>query len=297
VKRLPDFVIIGAMKCATSTLHEQLALQPGIFMSTPKEPNFFSNDEIWAHGMYWYQSLFDAAPVDAICGESSTHYTKLPTYPQTVSRMQKHLGPRCRFIYVMRHPIDRLVSQYVHEWTQRVISEPINQAIDLYPELIDYSRYSRQLRPFLETFGHERVLPVFFDRLSSKPQLELERVCQFIGYRLRPRWEENLEEQNVSSERMRRSAWRDAVTDLPGVTWLRRTLVPQSIRDRIKRLWMMKRRPELSLANVEKLKSIFNEDLRTLGDWLGMDLDCDNFRTLGLEAIPTWRMNAKVGVR
>ena len=43
---MPDFLVIGAMKCATSTLHEQLALQPGISMSEPKEPNFFSMTRI-----------------------------------------------------------------------------------------------------------------------------------------------------------------------------------------------------------------------------------------------------------
>ncbi len=49
-------------------------------------------------------------------GESSTHYTKLPTYPRTVDRMVRDL-PRLKLIYVMRHPIERLVSQYVHELT------------------------------------------------------------------------------------------------------------------------------------------------------------------------------------
>jgi len=60
--RLPDFVIIGAMKCGTSTLHEQLAAQRSVYMSTPKEPNFFSDDEQWGRGIGWYTSLFEAAP-------------------------------------------------------------------------------------------------------------------------------------------------------------------------------------------------------------------------------------------
>lgn len=66
--RLPDFIIIGAMKCATSTLHDQLARQPGLFMSTPKEPNFFSDDEQWGRGLDWYGSLFEAVPGDTLCG-------------------------------------------------------------------------------------------------------------------------------------------------------------------------------------------------------------------------------------
>ncbi|MGL4498189.1 MAG: sulfotransferase family protein, partial [Planktothrix sp.] len=164
MNKTPDFIIIGAMKCATSTLHEQLALQPGIFMSKLKEPNFFSNNEEYQKGWNWYLSNFASAPIEALSGESSTHYTKLPTYPETIQRIQKHL-PQAKFIYVMRHPIDRLVSQYIHEWTQKVISEDINTAITNHPELIDYSCYTMQLKPYFETFGKERVLPIFFERM------------------------------------------------------------------------------------------------------------------------------------
>ena len=57
----PDFIIIGAMKCGTSTLAAQLACQDGVFLTTPKEPNFFSDDEIYARGHGWYRSLFAAA--------------------------------------------------------------------------------------------------------------------------------------------------------------------------------------------------------------------------------------------
>ena len=56
----PDFIVIGAMKSATTTLHEQLARQPGIFMSRPKEPNFFSDDENYARGWGWYGVAFPA---------------------------------------------------------------------------------------------------------------------------------------------------------------------------------------------------------------------------------------------
>ena len=115
--RLPDFIIIGAMKSATSTLHNQLSAQPGIFMSTPKEPNFFSDDEIYSRGLSWYKGLFSDAKPDDICGESSTHYTKLPDYPDTIARL-KSAVPQPKLIYVMRHPIDRLVSHYIHQWSE-----------------------------------------------------------------------------------------------------------------------------------------------------------------------------------
>jgi hypothetical protein len=90
----PDFLIIGAMKSGTSTLAAQLSEQAGIFMTTPKEPNFFSDDDVYAQGLPWYAALFDAAEPGDIKGEASTHYTKRPTYPETLARAQAVLeGP------------------------------------------------------------------------------------------------------------------------------------------------------------------------------------------------------------
>lgn len=287
---MPDFIIIGAMKAATSTLHEQLARQPGIFMSSPKEPNFFSDDAEYARGVEWYGSLFAQAPQGALCGESSTHYTKLPTHPRTIERMKRALPDDVRFIYIMRHPIDRLISHYIHEWTQRVIDSPIDKALDEHPELIDYGRYAMQLKPHFEAWGRERVLPVFFDRLSGLPQQELERVCRFIGHEGAPAWQADVAEQNASSERLRQSAVRDAIVNLPGARAFRRALVPQAVRDRIKGLWMMKKRPQLSGPNKARLMAIFDDDLATLGRWLGLTLSCDNFKAVAREAVPQWKV-------
>ena len=173
--RLPDFIVIGAMKSATTTLHEQLARQSGLFMSRPKEPNFFSDDENYARGIEWYASFFAGAGDHLLLGESSTHYTKLPTHPHTVERMVRAL-PRVKLIYVMRHPIDRLTSHYLHEVTVGRISVGLEEAVERHPELVDYGRYSMQLEPYLRVYGPESILPVFFDRLVDQPDLELERL-------------------------------------------------------------------------------------------------------------------------
>ncbi len=288
--RLPNFIIIGAMKCATSTLHEQLASQPGIFMSTPKEPNFFSDDEQWHRGLAWYRGLFDGADQRDLCGESSTHYSKLPTYPHTIERMREHLPRELKIIYIMRHPIERLVSQYIHEWTQRVVDEPIDEAIDAHPEMIAYSRYAMQLRPFIDAWGSANILPMYFEHMKCNQQQTLECVCRFIGYRGQPKWDVSLGEQNVSSQRMRTSRWRDVITTLPGMTTLRRTLIPQGMRDRIKSLWTMKERPRLSASNAARLRKTFDEDLAELGRWLGVDdLCCENFNRIATAGHPTWR--------
>jgi Sulfotransferase domain len=91
--RLPDFVLIGAMKkSGTTTLHQQLSLQSGIFMSEPKEPTFFSDDQVYAKGLDWYSSLFAVAATSDLCGESSTHYTKLPSGLEKVGRTARSLN-------------------------------------------------------------------------------------------------------------------------------------------------------------------------------------------------------------
>jgi hypothetical protein len=273
--RKPDFIIIGAMKCATTTLHDQLAAQAGTFMSTPKEPNFFSDESEWKRGLDWYFGLFAGASEGDLCGESSTHYTKLPTHARTIDRIAEHV-PDAKFIYVMRHPIDRLISHYIHEWTQRVIEEPLSRAIDAHPELVQYGQYAMQLRPYIERFGRERVLPVFFDHLNAHSQAELERVCRFIGYDAQPTWRE-LPPSNVSGERMRKSKLRDVLVDLPVLSTIRRRLVPQALRDRVKQLWMMKDRPQLEERDRRRLVAMFDPDLAELGRALGIDLRCENF--------------------
>jgi hypothetical protein len=295
VTRLPDFIIIGAMKCATTSLHEQLARQPGIIMSDPKEPNFFSDDSQYARGLDWYGSCFARARGGELLGESSTHYTKLPTHPRTIERMRLHLTPAVRFIYVMRHPIDRLISQYIHEWTQRVISVPIDQAIEAHPELIAYSRYAMQLRPYIDAFGREAILPVFNEAIRHDPQSQLERVARHIGYRQPVRWEAGLSDQNVSSDRVRKHPVRDAILNLPGAAALRRTLVPKSVRNRIRSLWTMKRRPELSAASAARLRELFDEDLTVLGQWLDLPLRCENFKAVAAESSPRWRLPVREG--
>ncbi len=290
--RLPDFIIIGAMKCATSTLHEQLALQPGIAMSEPKEPYFFSNDEVYQRGLDWYSNCFADDPATERRGESSTHYSKLPTYPHTVERLRHHV-PNAKFIYVMRHPIDRLVSHYIHDWSERIITCPIDEAVDRYPNLIDYGLYAMQLTPFIETFGIDRVLPVFFDRLHQYSQLELERICRFIDYAGTPRWHEEQDQSNVSSQRMKKNRLRDAIVFAPGISAIRRNLIPQSWRDRAKRMWTMNERPELSETSLARLRQVFDDDLGQLGQWMGIPLSCDTFKAATSHDAIEWGTGTK----
>jgi hypothetical protein len=275
--RLPNFLIVGAMKCGTSTLHEQLAHQPGIFMTDPKEPNFFSNDECYAAGQGAYEALFANAADAHLRGESSTHYTKLPTYPNTVTRMRALL-PDLKLVYMMRHPIKRLVSHYLHELSLRECGGPIDRAVERHPELVDYGCYHMQLAPLFDAYGRDNVLPVFLERMQREPQRELERVCAFLGYEGRPRWVPEVAHQNGSSERMRLGTVGRKLFENPKLIELRRAWVPQRVRDVAKELLRLHERPELAQASLTRLTLRFDYDLAQLGRELGLlHLCCDNF--------------------
>jgi hypothetical protein len=255
---LPDFLIVGAMKCGTSTLQAQLAAQDGIFMTTPKEPNYFSDDAVFGRGRDWYESLFDAAAPGDLKGEASTHYTKLPTHPETVARMAALL-PAPKLIYLIRDPLDRAVSHYIHDWSMGVMGDDPVAAFDAHPELVAYSRYALQIAPYVERFGREAILLLRLEAMKADPRGTLDRVGAFLG-REGLVWDDSLGAQNVSAERSRRLPLHGLLVDHPVSTALRRRLVPKSVRSWIREGRRMKDRPVLPEALIRRLEGIFAED-------------------------------------
>jgi hypothetical protein len=63
---LPNFLIIGAMKAGTTSLHSYLTTHPEIYMSIKKEPNYFSSEKNWSKGVEWYESFFVLFFIDKI---------------------------------------------------------------------------------------------------------------------------------------------------------------------------------------------------------------------------------------
>jgi len=263
---LPDFLIIGAMKSGTTTLQAQLAAQPGVFMTTPKEPNFFSDDDVFARGADWYHALFEGAAEGDLKGEASTHYTKLPTYPDCVARMAGMLDTP-RLIYVIRDPVARAVSHYIHEWSEgRMDRDPV-AAFEQHRELVDYGRYAMQLTPFIEQFGQDAIYLSSLEQLTSDPDGELRRIGHHIGSADPLVWDHDLGAQNVSAERVRRLPFHGLLVDNPVARILRRTLVPKSLRTRIRRARTHGERPELPAELRKNLEQIFAKDRVELAEF------------------------------
>lgn len=255
----PDFILIGAMKCGTTTLAAQLAAQPGLFMTAPKEPNYFSDDDIFARGPDWYGALFAPAPEGALKGEASTHYTKLPTHPRTVERLQA-AGVRPRFIYMIRDPIERAISHYIHEWSKEVMEADPALAFAHHPELVEYGRYGHQIAPFLSAFGPGSVLLTSLEQMTRAPETVLAEVCRFIGMEGTPAWDHSLGAQNVSAERFRKLPLHRLLVGNPAARALRHALVPKTLREKVRRARSIDERPRLPEGLRRELMRDFAED-------------------------------------
>ena len=262
---LPDFLIIGAMKCGTSTLQAQLARQPGVFMSAPKEPNYFSNDEIFARGPAWYEGLFaEAAPGD-LKGEASTHYTKLPTYPQTLPRMQAVLDAP-KLVYMIRNPMVRAVSHYIHEWTEGRLGPDAIEAFRQTPEIAAYGCYGMQIAPFAAAYGADRIMLTSIEQITVDPDAAFAQISAFLELPADAAWQHDLPAQNVSAARMRRLPLQGLLIDNPVATALRRTLVPKSLRAWVRAQRTMTKRPDIPADLQTRLQAEFLADRAQLAE-------------------------------
>lgn len=249
--RLPDFLVIGAAKSGTTTLYEYLCRHPQIFMSTPKEPEFFARDEMYAKGLDWYASLFQSAKPNQICGEASTKYTRYPEYPEAAPRIAEAL-PNVKLIYLMRHPVDRAYSYYVQRIktaqntkVQLEVTETFEESIARDPRFLESSDYLLQIEQYLKVFPRESMLLLMMEDLTLKPAETLQQICRFIGVDDQV---DLIQSQPVAvnvarthEEWFLRSRITAPLRAVPGIS-AAAALLPQSARDRAYR--MLKKLPQ-----------------------------------------------------
>lgn len=182
VPTLPNFIVVGVAKCGTTNLCDLLSQHPEIFISTPKEPRFFSDIECFDDEDFRrnYSRLFLGAAGHTAIGEGTTTYTHPQRAKLAAERIRKMI-PDCRLIYMVRHPIRRLES----DWRMRCIEgwsdTDINQAVRSNPSLITHSLYSQNLQPYLDNFDRSQIKVVFLEDMSSSAESQLVDIYRFLG--------------------------------------------------------------------------------------------------------------------
>ncbi|MCU1351753.1 MAG: hypothetical protein JWM05_962 [Acidimicrobiales bacterium] len=177
---MPTFLVIGAMKAGTTTLWHYLRAHQQVFMPDDKELQFFSDRRRWAQGLDWYRDHFAGAGDALAVGEASTGYTKHPRPAGVAARIAEHL-PDVRLVYVVRDPIERIRSHYLHSVHKQRERRPLADAVHHTPAYLAISRYRTQIDQYLAVFPPEQLLVITSESLRTDRITTLEQVFAFIG--------------------------------------------------------------------------------------------------------------------
>lgn len=179
--RLPNVLLIGAMKAGTTSLYMDLAEHPDVALVDDKEPHALCRDDVLDDaGLQKYASIYGKSNEDILL-DASTGYSKLPDETGVVERALQVLPEGFRVIYLVREPVSRIVSQHYHEYSRGEVPSDINQVVRDHSRLVDYSRYGFQLAPWIEAVGLDRVCVVRFEDYTDRRQETVDRVFEFLG--------------------------------------------------------------------------------------------------------------------
>ena len=179
---LPTFVVIGAMKAGTVSLRHYLDEHPTVFLGRGGmfgEPNFFIAERNWPRGRGWYESLFDGAGEAAAIGECSPSYSMAHAYRGVPDRMAR-VVPGARLVYVVRDPIARMRSMYLHQVSAGRERRRAEVAL-LDDRYLGPSLYGFQLATFLGHFDRSQVLVIASEVLRDRPREALTAVFDHLA--------------------------------------------------------------------------------------------------------------------
>ncbi|MGX5656418.1 sulfotransferase, partial [Geodermatophilus nigrescens] len=205
--RLPQFVIAGAPKAGTTALHAALATHPGLYLSPVKEPKYYLTDgrppprarqrgpgdahsaREWIWRREQYLALFDGAPAGTVRGESTPFYL----HDRAAQRRLAADVPDVRVVVVVRDPVDRAWSNWVHlradglepeaDFARAVEREERRVAAGWAPfwHYRGLGRYGEQLRDLFTVLPREQVLVLRYRQLVDSPDETLDRVSDHLG--------------------------------------------------------------------------------------------------------------------
>ena len=214
--QLPNFLIIGAPKAGSTSLWNELRQHPDIFLTSLKEPNFFCSNSANYQNWSWYTSLFKDGVGKPAIGEASVAYSLVERNPTTPALIAQHL-PHIRLIYIVRHPLRRIESAWLHHICMRnPVPKDFSRAVREFRSLIEGTLYSRNLEEYRRYFPDEQILVLFLEDFQADSRRVLERCDRFLGVNPDGRVSCAATPQNVSAQRYIESELLRKLRRLPG---------------------------------------------------------------------------------
>ena len=184
--------IVGTPKAGTTSLFHYLNAHPEIKMSSEKEPDYFSDKELYEQGLYYggsrienlekYNKLFSGGKEEKIMGEGSVSYL---FYPQVPIRIKEY-NPESKIIIMFRNPIERAFSHYLMDYRMGLTSDSFETIFDSksglnFQQYFLLGNYSSQIKNYFEVFEKENIHIIWYSHFKKNTPFEVEKVFDFLN--------------------------------------------------------------------------------------------------------------------
>lgn len=277
----PDFFIVGAPRCGTTSLNEYLNNIPQIYMCK-KECGFFSeysNGRVESYDEY--RNLFSTAKQNQLIGESTAIYLRDPDTPEKIH----NANPDAKIVIMLRDPIERAFSHYLMYIKNGYETKPFSKKFKIYLEnkkkddFYDYimmpSFYFDSVSQYIKIFGKEKIKIIIYEEFAQNTSDSVYQVLDFLNIKSKP--PTNIgKKYNDFSHPLGKS--QNFLLSNKISKNLGRKLLPKSTRISIKNILSDKsEKPTLEKDDVLKLQELFSQDVSSLESLFERKLPWKNF--------------------
>jgi hypothetical protein len=291
---LPNFMCLGAAKSGTTTLYDILRQHSDIYTPSFKEPHFFDIPENFNNGLQWYEKTYFKKTDKKIIADFTPSYFFDKNAPR---RIFESLGANMKFLVIVRNPVDRAYSHYLHSKRDHHEVENFEKSLELelsrlnqYEQQSDYlfylrhsyihqGLYSRMLERYLQYFSLDNFLFISFeDEFLKERDVTIKKILDFLendnsavlntDIRSNPSSKEK--SKNLKKLMNKRGWWRDMVRFMIPDIQLR-----QIIRNRIQRINIIEFKAQQLSQELrsELLEKYFKQDILNLERILNKEMN------------------------
>lgn len=183
---LPNFIIFGSIKSGTGALHQYLGHHPEIFMSSLKEPRFFTYDErspkkqgskpFQIKTVADYSRCFAGVTREIVIGEASSNYIS----SRAAARKIRQLIPNVKLLASLRNPADRAYAHYMmsrKDRTNIILAELTKENMG---RSVTTSMYYENLKYYQDLFSPDQVKVLIFEEWTERVDSALKEVYEYL---------------------------------------------------------------------------------------------------------------------
>jgi Sulfotransferase family len=274
---LPRFVVCGVPRCGTTSLYRYLEQHPQVDVGRQKESNFLSwpGPAVADRLMPWvefpvtsveeYRSLFEVAGAVPVDVSPSCFHS-----PAAIERIRTYV-PEAGLILLLRDPVARAYSAYLNRVRKRYETRSPEDVLVPGDRAVDNGFYAARLEAFLDAFGPQRLRVWLFDDLSGRPRPTVGEILEHLGVDATV----PLDLAKVHNRStVDRAAWLQRMVPRPDHRWRLARKVPRPLWRVASRVWDLTQTdpPPLPDAVERRLRELYADDVRRVGELLGRDL-------------------------